>query len=87
MIGGSSKELQERSSMFKFSFGLGPDNLLEISFGDARKRRRKKSVIFDALEEKFNAWTFDDGTPYWFWSDDPPRDMEEDMDNRELFSV
>lgn len=71
--------------MFKFSFSDEHYYLILISFGDARKRR--KSPCFDSFDGKFQQTTPKDDTGYWFWSDEPPKKVKDDIIERELSSV
>ena len=84
--GGFRKFMATRgTSMFKFSFNPMIEELVMISFGEARKQR--KFAVFDCWSGDFSHLGPTDGIDYWFWSDDPPKILKGDISERELFSV
>ena len=71
--------------MFKLSFNPTFGNLVQVSFGDARLQR--KFAVFDCWGGYFSRLVSENGIDYWFWSDNPPKRLEHDIAERELFNV
>lgn len=71
--------------MFNLAFSESSELIL-VAFGKCLLEGY--APVFDAYADDMVAVYYrHDTTNYWFWSEDPPEDVRDDIADRELFSV